>query len=105
MRYALIVLTLVVASSATALGADTAAGKADYNRSCKACHGADGKANSAISKAMNVEIPDLKSAAVQSMSEEDLKKVITDGKGKMQPVRSLSGKQVDDIVVFLRTLK
>lgn len=81
------------------------AGKAVYDKSCKTCHGAIGVANPGIAKALNVTIPDLGSHDVQAMSDDDLKKIIGSGKGKMQPVRSVMGKSVDDVVAFVRTLK
>ena len=62
-------------------------------------------ANPAIAKMMKVEIRDLKSPDVQSMSDADLKKIITEGKGKMQPMRSVHGKEVDDVIAYVRSLK
>jgi mono/diheme cytochrome c family protein len=87
------------------MAADTGAGKAVYDRSCKTCHGPDGAANPAIAKVMKVEIKDLKSSAVQSMMDSDLKKIITDGRGKMQPIRSVQGKDLDDVIAYVRSLK
>ncbi len=42
---------------------------------------------------------------IQAKSNADLKKVITDGHGKMKPVGGLDEKQVTDVVAFVRTLK
>ena len=84
---------------------DATAGKAVYDRACKTCHGATGEANPAMAKAMKVDIKDLGSKDVQTMSDDELKKVVTDGRGKMQPVRSVTGKSVDDVVAYVRTLK
>ena len=47
---------------------------------------------------------DLKSPDVQAMSDDDLKKIITDGKGKMKPVASASGAAAD-VVAYMRTWK
>ena len=80
-------------------------GKEVYDKSCKACHGAQGQGNPGLAKMLKVEIPALGSKEVQAKSDDDLKKVITQGKGKMKPVANLSGKQVDDVVAFIRTLK
>ena len=44
-----------------------------------------------VAKMMKVDIKDLKSPEVQGMSDDDLMKVITDGKGKMKPIPSASG--------------
>jgi hypothetical protein len=39
------------------------------------------------------------------MSDDQLKSFITAGKGKMKPVKSVSGKAADDVVAYMRTLK
>jgi mono/diheme cytochrome c family protein len=99
-------IVLGFAAAATALqAADAKAGEASYAKSCKSCHGPDGAGNPAIAKMMKVEMRDLKSADVQAMSDADLNKVITDGKGKMKPVASVSGAAADNVVAYLRTLK
>jgi mono/diheme cytochrome c family protein len=95
----------VAALAATSIqAANVGAGKAAYDKSCKSCHGADGTANPAVAKMMKVDIQDLKSPEVQGMSDADLAKVITDGKGKMKPVSSASGSAAD-IVAYIRSMK
>ncbi len=54
---------------------------------------------------MKVEMRPLGSAEVQAQSDDDLKKIITEGKGKMRPVASVTGKSVDDVVAYVRTLE
>jgi mono/diheme cytochrome c family protein len=104
MRSILLVLGFVAAAATAAQAADASAGKAAYGKSCKSCHGADGTPNPAMAKMMKVDIKDLKSPEVQAMSDDDLKKVITDGKGKMKPVASASASAAD-VVAYMRTLK
>jgi mono/diheme cytochrome c family protein len=104
MRNILIILSLAAAAT-TAQAANATAGKAAYNKSCKSCHGADGTANPAIAKMFKVDIKDLKSPDVQATSDDDLKKIITDGKGKMKPVAGVSGAAVDNVVAYIRSLK
>ena len=100
-----IFIILAFAAAATALqAADAAAGKAAYDKSCKSCHGPDGAGNPAIAKMFKVDMRDLKSSDVQAMSDADLTKIITDGKGKMKPVASASASAAD-IVAYMRTLK
>ena len=100
-----IMIILGFAAAATVLqAADATAGKAAYDKSCKSCHGADGTPNPAIAKMMKVDMRDLKSPDVQATSDDDLKKIITDGKGKMKPVASASGSAAD-VVAYIRTWK
>lgn len=91
--------------AATLQAADVANGKAVYDRSRKSCHAADGAGNPAIAKAMKVEIKDLRSPEVQSMTDAQLKMVVTDGKGKMQAIKSIQGKELDDVVAYVKSLK
>lgn len=105
MRNIFLPLALTVLAATAAFGADAAAGKAVYDRSCKGCHGADGTPNPAIGKMMHVEMKDLKSSDVQSMSDADIKKIVMDGKGKMHPVKSVTGKQLDDVAAYVKSLK
>jgi mono/diheme cytochrome c family protein len=81
------------------------AGKAVYDKACKSCHGADGTPNAAIAKAMKVQMVPLGDPEVQKLSDEELKSISTNGKGKMKSMKNVSGKAVDDVVAYLRTFK
>ena len=105
MRSIMTMLTLTAIVAATAAGADTKAGHALYDKACRSCHGADGTANAAIAKMMKVEMRDLKSPEVQAARDNDLKKLIVYGKGKMKPVKSVTGGAADDVVAYIRSLK
>ncbi len=106
MRTLLIVsMALAAFSAGAALAADAKAGAGVYDKSCKSCHGADGTANPAIAKMMKVDMKALGSPEIQSRSDADLKKVITDGQGKMKPIASVTGGSADDVVAYVRTLK
>jgi len=105
MRTSIKMILLVAFSGVAAFAADAKAGQALYDKACKSCHGADGTPNAAVAKMMKVDVPDLKSPAVQALSEDDMKKVITDGKGKMKPVKTVTGKDIGDVVAFVHTLK
>src|SRR5688500_15064327 len=87
-------------SAAILMGADAAAGKAPYDRACKSCHGADGTPNEKIAAAMKVEMRHLASKEVQAASDAQLKAIITEGKGKMKPIKSVSGADVDNVVAY-----
>jgi len=105
MRAILTILTLTALSTGAGFAADAKAGQVAYNTSCKSCHGADGTPNPAMAKALKVEIKDLKSPEVQSRSDADLKKVITDGQGKMHAIASITPAAADNVVAYVRTLK
>jgi mono/diheme cytochrome c family protein len=104
MRTILITLGLAAAAASSIQAADATAGKAVYDKSCKSCHGPDGAGNPAVAKMMKVDLKDLKSPDVQGMSDADLMKVITDGKGKMKPIASASSSAAD-VVAYIRTWK
>ena len=97
-------LLTVSAGMAVATG-DLAAGKAVFEKSCKTCHGATGVANPNIAKMMKVDIKDLGSPEIQKMSDADFKTTISEGKGKMKPVKSVAGKDIDNVVAYVRSLK
>jgi cytochrome c2 len=100
----LLLLTVLMMSLMMALGkGDAEKGKSVFSR-CAVCHGKSGEGNDAIGKALGVHIPDLGSQDVQALDDSALKKVILEGKGKMQPV-NLSDAEVDDVIAFLRSLK
>ena len=81
------------------------AGQAVYDKSCKSCHGGDGTPNAAVAKMMKVDMKDLKASEVQALSDEDMKEIIVKGKGKMKPVKTVSGPAVDDVIAYVRSLK
>jgi mono/diheme cytochrome c family protein len=95
-------ILMMAAFGAVSYAADATAGKAVYDKSCKSCHGADGTANAAVAKMMKVEIVDLKST---TLTDADIKTVITDGKGKMKPVPSVTGASIENVVAYVRSLK
>jgi hypothetical protein len=54
---------------------------------------------------MKVELKDLKSPGVQAMSDADISKIITDGKGKMRPITGVTGASLDPVIAYLRSIK
>lgn len=77
------------------------AGENLYKTKCAACHGADGKGETAVGK-MN-KLSDLGSADVQKQSDADLTGIITNGKNKMPAYgKSLKPDQIKDLVVYIR---
>jgi mono/diheme cytochrome c family protein len=105
MRPILTILILTAFSTGAGFAADAKGGQVAFSTSCKSCHGVDGTANLAMAKALKPEMKDLKSPDVQSRSDADLKKVITDSRGKMHAIASAIPAAADNIVAYLRTLK
>jgi len=97
--------TISLAASLGLAYAGAPEGKTVYVAKCQGCHGTNGEGKAAIAKMFNVTIPTLGSKEVQAKTDADLKKVITEGHGKMKPVSGLDDKQVADVVAFVRTLK
>jgi len=94
LAFAMVFSTWALADS----GADT------FKAKCAMCHGADGKGDTGMGKTLKIR--DLGSGDVQSQSDADLAKIITDGKGKMPKYDGkLTKDQIDDVVKFIRTLK
>ena len=50
-------------------------------------------------------MPDLKSAAVQALSDDDIKKIVADGKGKSKPVKTVGADSIDNVIAYVRSLK
>jgi mono/diheme cytochrome c family protein len=98
-RMALAALMVAAFAPTGAWAADAAAGKTVYMAKCKTCHGADGEGNPAIAKAMKVELKPL------SASTADVKDVVTKGQGKMKPVASVTGADLDNVVAYVKSLK
>jgi mono/diheme cytochrome c family protein len=97
-------LTLFVVSIVRAdTGPDSAASTATFRTKCAMCHGPDGS-GSEVGKSMNV--PDLRSPAVQKVPDAELAQIISDGKGGMPPFKnSLSTDQVHSLVAHIRLLR
>src|SRR5574338_586233 len=65
---------------------DAAAGKAVFMNQCAVCHGEDASGKTPVAKSLNVSIPDYRSEKVHNLSDEDIKKAITQGMGNMPTV-------------------
>jgi cytochrome c6 len=73
-----------------------------YKTKCSACHGPDGKGDTAMGKKLGVK--DLASPEVQKQSDDELADIVNDGKNKMPAYKkSLKSEQVKDLVALIRT--
>ncbi|MGD0310056.1 MAG: cytochrome c [Acidobacteriota bacterium] len=102
-----LMLVLVLAVSVTVLFAaakgDAKKGQDLFTGKCKSCHGDKGIGNPAVEKIMGVKILPFSSKEVQSMTDEQIGKMISDGKDKM-PAAKLSQTDTADIIAYIRTL-
>jgi mono/diheme cytochrome c family protein len=98
-------LSLAGVFAGSALAADAAAGKATYTARCKTCHGTDGQGNAAMAKTLNAEIKPLSSDEVQKKSDADIKNAVSAGVGKMKPISTVTGADLDNVVAYVRSLK
>lgn len=97
---------LVIAASRTAgWSAETKAGKANYDKLCASCHGADGKGNPAMIKAMGEKGLNVVSKDTQAKKDDELLKVIAKGAGKMLASgKNLSEQEQKDDISYMRSL-
>lgn len=99
------ILAAFMMTAGLAKAADAKAGKASYDKACKSCHGVSGEPNAAIAKSLKLEMRHLGAREVQALSDAELKKIVTDGVGKMRPVKSVTGAAAHDVVAYMRTFK
>ncbi|MGH9461185.1 MAG: c-type cytochrome, partial [Vicinamibacteria bacterium] len=83
---------------------DAEPNKTAYDLHCALCHGEDGTAVETLEKLAGVEIPHLGSSHVQDQSDDQIRKVILKGKGKMNPVQTIAEDEIAGVIAFLRTL-
>ena len=86
------------------MAGDADAGKALYTKNCQSCHGADGKGNPAMAKALGEKGLNLTTAEAKKMSDEQMAKVVADGAGKM-PGSKLSKAEQKQVLDYTRSLQ
>ena len=96
--------SIVFSYGVAAAAGDAAKGKAEFLQHCAACHGPDGMGKEAVAKMLKTTIPPLSSKEVQALSDDDLTKVIMEGKGKMPAQKSESASDAANLVAFIRSL-
>ncbi len=71
-----------------------------YKTKCAACHGPDGKGDTAVGKKLGVR--DFASPEVQKQSDDELAAIINDGKNKMPTYKkNLKPEEVKALVAFI----
>ncbi len=93
MKRIVVTLALLSLPATMVFAADAAAGEAVYNTKCKMCHGANG----AGAKMAPMPIAGMDAAMVKA--------AVTNGKGKMKPVASVTGAAIDNVAAYVAGLK
>lgn len=96
---------LIVGGGSHSWAGEAKPGKAIYDKLCVSCHGADGKGNPAMTKAMGEKGLNIVSKDVQATKDDELIKVITEGKGKMPASgKNLTKQEQKDVLSYTREL-
>lgn len=96
---------LTLAASSYAWAAEAKAGKATYDKLCASCHGADGKGNPAMIKAMGEKGLNIATKDVQAKKDDELLKIIVEGQGKMPASgKNLSKDEQKEVLTYMRSL-
>jgi mono/diheme cytochrome c family protein len=75
-----------------------------YRTQCASCHAADGSGATAVGK--QLKVPDLRSPAIQKLSNQRLAASIANGKGSMPAFgKTLASKEIDLLVNHVRTMR
>lgn len=99
-----LLIFLPAISQTTFAGGSAPDGAAIYKAKCAACHSADGSGSSPMGKKMGIR--DLGSPEVQKLTDAELTKITTDGKGKMPPFKGkLSAEEIAAVVKHVRSFK
>jgi mono/diheme cytochrome c family protein len=86
------------------LAADADAGKVAYEKSCAGCHGADGKGNPALAKTLGEKGLNIIGKETMQKSDEELLKIIAEGKGKMPANKKLTKEEQKAVLQYSRSL-
>jgi mono/diheme cytochrome c family protein len=82
-----------------------AGGKAVYDKNCASCHGPDGKGNPAMTKVFGEKELNIVTKEVAGKKDDELLKVIVDGKGKMPAAgKTLSKSDQKAVLEHVRSL-
>ena len=98
----LLLATTFGAGSAPNQASDTA--QTIFRQNCSKCHGEDGRGDTDAGK--NLKVKNLRSAAVQRLSNKELASVIKGGKSNMPPFKYvMSDDEIKALVAYVRSLR
>jgi cytochrome c6 len=86
----------------TSAAASAKKGEATFSQKCAMCHGANGSGDTSMGKSLKLR--DLRSKAVQAMSDSQLYDIIDKGKSPMPAYGSLGKPAINDLVAYIREL-
>jgi mono/diheme cytochrome c family protein len=90
-------------AGAVAQDAKTSPGQKVFQQRCAACHGADGSGDTMMGKQLQAK--DLRTAEVQKLSVDQMKKTVNAGQGNMPAFGDrLSDDEIAQVVTYVRTL-
>jgi cytochrome c6 len=106
-RSVTVTFAMMIALALVALAASSPAKAEDgatlFKSNCVVCHGADG---SGTPTGKSLKAPDLRSDAVQKLTDEQITEQIENGKNNMPPFKgTLNAAQVKALVAYVHTLK
>ena len=103
---AFVALGLVVLGAAPASTADANTGQALYKKRCAVCHGQGGAGDGPMGKFLKPPPPSFADASrMGGVSDEQLTKVISEGKGRMPSYSGqLSPDDVQNVLAYIRSL-
>src|SRR5437870_776100 len=88
-----------------AWSAEATGGKAVYDKNCASCHGDDGKGNAAMTKVFGEKALNIATKETGEKKDEELLKVVTEGKGKMPAAgKNLSKQEQKQVLEHVRSL-
>ena len=102
-----LLMRIVLTAAALSLGVVSACAEDSatlYKSKCQACHGPDGRGDTAAGKKLGVR--DFHSPEVAKMSDQELVDITKNGKEKMPGYdKKLSDDQIKDLITYIRSLK
>ncbi len=99
------VVLMGLASFAAMAAGDAKAGQPVYEKHCKTCHGPNGAAEPNVAKFQDGRITDLRSVKVQGKTDAEISTMVTKGVPGMRGDTTVSGKEMDDLIAYVRSLK
>ena len=100
------VLGVLMMAAPAAMAADAGGGKANYEKLCVSCHGADGKGNPAMTKVFGEKELNIATKETAAKKDDELIKVITEGRGKMPAsgAKALSKEEQKALIGHVRSV-